>query len=131
MGKNSNVHKSLATLAEDVRKEREADEKKAKKRAKAEERLANQRGEMLVEGSSSGGKAAAGTSAKKKTFGKVRTSAIGKVKIAGSKKAKQSKPGYSAIKPSLQLKKSGIRKPSSLMKKTLRKIARQQDSMVL
>lgn len=114
MGKNSNVHKSQATLAEDVRKEREADEKKAKKRAKAEEKLAAQRGEMLVEGDTSGGGEA---SAKKKAFGKVRTSAMGKVKIAG-KKAKQSKPGYSAIKPSLQLKKSGIRKPSSLMKKT-------------
>ena len=50
MGKNSNVHKSQATLAEDVRKEREADEKKAKKRAKAEEKLAAQRGEMLIAG---------------------------------------------------------------------------------
>ena len=128
MGKNSNVHTNLKYISEDLRKEREADAKKAAKRVRAEEKLAEQSGQMIVE--------ADAASSKKKSFGKIKVSSIGKIKAGGkTKEGKKSRKGNlimnAAIKPSLGVKKKGIRKPSSLMKKTLKKIARSQDSMVL
>ena len=130
MGKNSNVHKSQAYINQDLLKEKEAEEKKALRRARAEQKLAEQTGEMAVEGAASVDVQAK----KKKTFGKVKTSTIKKMKIGKHERPLQKgvkKGGGLSIKPALNIKKSKIRKPSSLMKKTLRKIAKQQDGMVL
>ena len=77
MGKNSNVHKSQAYINQDLLKEKEAEEKKALRRARAEQKLAEQTGEMAVEGAASVDVQAK----KKKTFGKVKTSTIKKMKI--------------------------------------------------
>ena len=50
---NSNVHKSRATLAVDIAREKDLDAKRALKRQRAEAKLAmkeiEERGEMLVE----------------------------------------------------------------------------------
>ena len=134
MGKNSNAHKSQAYINLDLLKEKEAEEKKALRRARAEQKLAEQRGEMVVEGGVAAGAAAPEQSKKKKAFGKVKTSTIKRIKIGKHERPlpkEQKRGGGLSIKPSLQLKKRGIRKPSSLMKKTMKKIARQQDGMVL
>ena len=71
---------------------------------------------------------------KKKAFGKVKTSTIKRMKIGKHERPLHKKHranGGLSLKPSLQLKKGGIRKPSALMRKTLKKIAKQQDGMVL
>ena len=131
MGKNSNVHKSQAYINEDLLREKEAEEKKALRRARAEQKLVEKSGEMAIEDASGH---AALEPKKKKAFGKVKTSILKRTKIGKHERplAKERKRGGGlSLKPALQLKKRGIRKPSSLMKKTLKKIARQQDSMVL
>ena len=128
MGKNSNVHKSQAYINQDILKEREEEQKKARRRARAEQRLAEQSGEMSVE------EEVASERKKKKAFGKVKTSTIKRMKIGKHERPLHKKHranGGLSLKPSLQLKKGGIRKPSALMRKTLKKIAKQQDSMVL
>lgn len=130
MGKNSNVHKSQAYINQDILREREDEQKKAQKRARAEQRLAEQNGEMSVEGAAE----SASEKKKKKAFGKVKTSTIKRMKIGKHERPLHKKHranGGLSLKPSLQLKKGGIRKPSALMRKTLKKIARQQDGMVL
>ena len=174
MGKNSNAHKSLNTLSLDLIREKELDEKREKKRARMEAKLAERRGEMAVEEDEGGGSepaakraassaagaasaaAAAGglavgalavadaggggsTAVKKTKFGKVKvgsSGAAGKVKLVGIKKklkaadtsargAKVKSASAAPIRPSLEFKKRrGIKKPSAIMRKTLKKMAK-------
>ena len=138
---NSNVHKhAQTTIAEDLRKEREADAKKLAKREKTERKLLIN-GEMTSlfsgmdmtqSGSGSGAAiasaAAAAVKRKAKAFGKgIKLS--GRTKLGGIGKKKRLKvklPGAAPIKPSLGLKKQGIRKPSALMRKTFKKMAKKR-----
>ena len=132
MGKNSNVHKSLGTLAEDLRKEREMEEKKALKRRRREMKMAEKNGEMLVEAAASTG--ALGISVddlqakKTRALGKIKLNKAPKTMFAGqlAKKSKLSKSVKSTVQPSLELKKRGIRKPSAIMRKTMKKMARER-----
>ena len=115
MGKNSNVNKSKAYLALDLQRERELDAKRAARRARNEEKL-GMSSDMAVDGDDNG----VSKGKKMKKFGKV---------------VRKKKVSISALRPSLSLagqggskrKSGGIRKPSSIMKKTLKKMARKRE----
>jgi hypothetical protein len=131
VSQNSNALKHRDTHAVDLQREREEDAKREARRAAKEARLAAQKGEMAVEPSSS---ATAGVDMgdvadalpRKKAFGKV---AIRK-KLKVGKKEKQT--SVSGIRPSLELRKrQGIRKPSAIMRKTLKKMQKKREAMEL
>jgi len=121
MGKNSNVHKSQAYTSLDLQREREKDAKREARRVRKEALHAERAGEMMVEGGGdsslevgAGGEAGAGgDGVRLKRFGKVKRRAKVKLSVA------------QPVRKSLELKKGsrGIRKPSSIMKKTLKKMA--------
>ena len=157
MGKNSNVHKRRVTLAVDLAREKEDDAKRELKRARTAAKLAEQQGMMTVDDTSESAAAAsaaveAAASAftftatsvpggststangqtvprKTKLFGKV---AIGS-KVALGKKKKKLKgtaadPGSAPVRAGLVSKKSrGIKKPSAIMRKTLKKMAKKRE----
>ena len=157
MGKNSNVHKRRVTLAVDLAREKEDDARRELKRARTAAKLAEQQGMMTVDDTSESAAAAsaaveAAASAftftatsvpggststangqtvprKTKLFGKV---AIGS-KVALGKKKKKLKgtaadPGSAPVRAGLVSKKSrGIKKPSAIMRKTLKKMAKKRE----
>ena len=111
MGKNSNAHKSQDTHNLDMMRERELEAKRAAKRATREAKLGVE-GDMEVvdEGS-----------AKTKKFGKMKMGRKVKVALGGGKTA------VTVLKPSLSGGKRGIRKPSQIMRKTLKKMAKRRE----
>ena len=131
MGKNSNVHKSRATLAEDLRKERELEAKKALKRQRREAAAAEQAGEMITDSSSAAAAIPVSRAALAPEVGPRGPSKFGKVKV-GKKKIKIVGGPAGITKSITNTKKSrGIRKPSSVMRKTLKKMAKKRDGMEL
>ncbi len=124
MGKNSNVHKSRAYLALDIQREREAELKKQQRREKRELAAAEASGEMIVD---HGSKTSAPQSMPEVIVDARGPHKFGKVKI-GKKKVKVAGAPM-GLKKSLENKKKskGIRKPSSLMRKTLKKLARKRE----
>ena len=97
-------------------RERELDEKRELKRARAAAKLAQAQGLMSIDESASE-PAVEAVPRKTKHFGKVK---IGK-------KIKVKHPGAAPVRASLQLKRQGIRKPSAIMKKTLKKMAKRRE----
>jgi hypothetical protein len=119
MGKNSNAHKSLGTLALDIQREREQDAAKAARRARNEMKAGMMVDDDAAQATADALASDAHVSVKKtKKFGK----------IVRRKKMKVL-PGVSAIKKSLSTGKSsgGIRKPSAVMRKTLKKLAKKRE----
>ena len=110
MGKNSNAHKSRATLSVDLEREREDEAKRAAARTKKMSRAGFPL-EMEVEGTDA-------APSRMKKFGKVH---VGKRKKLSSTAL--------PIGKSLGAKKvsKGIRKPSSVMRKTLKKMAKRRE----
>jgi hypothetical protein len=161
MGKNSNAHKSRATIAEDIRRERERDEAIARKRARAEARLLIANGEMDTDGAGDGSSLEGASttfaadaaavmeakahdalhaalpdalrkkSARKKAIGLIgkKKVLIGKNKVMRKKQqdGERSSGVVAPVRKSLELKRGGIRKPSSLMRKTLKKLAKKRE----
>jgi hypothetical protein len=123
VGKNSNAHKHLGTLALDLQRERELDAKRAARRAKRELKCGMAVDDEMEDREPQGPTVAAPAHAaanKIKKFGKV---LLGKRKKVGMRKSPP------VLKKSLTGGKSGIRKPSSVMRKTLKKLAKKR-SMV-
>ena len=116
------MHRNRVTLAVDIARERELDEKREQKRARAAAKLAQAQGMMSVDEPPSEPAvqpASATTSRKTKLFGKV--------KVKAGKKIKVKHPGAAPVRASLQLKRHGIRKPSAIMRKTLKKMAKRRE----
>ena len=130
MGKNSNVHKGLATLAVDLAREKEADAKRERKRAHAAAKLAERQGLMAVEeadgmaAASSAGSAAVAAASQPER----KTKAFGKVKVGIHKKLKVKSKGI-PLRAGLEPRKrhGAIRKPSAVMRKTLKKMAKKRE----
>jgi len=128
MGKNSNALKHRDTHAVDLQREREEDAKREARRARKAAKLAEQQGEMAVDVAGASGASTAATAGesgatevRKKKFGKVR---LGKAK----KLLKVKGPSAAPIRASLELRKrSGIRKPSAVMRKTFKKLAKKKE----
>ncbi len=115
MGKNSNAHKNRPYVDMDIAREREDDARRALLRARREAKLAaGPDAVMDVAGEPGEGKA----KRKLKKFGKVIV-----------KKKARINPSAIPIRKSLTVKRksSGIRKPSALMRKTLKKLAKKQE----
>ncbi len=124
MGKNSNVNVGRKLVEFEMEREREIEEKRARKRANAEARLARS-GAVPVQMDTDGALqvAAAVAEATKVRFGKVKVGKKSRFGKAGAKSA--SKPAQ--LRPSLTGGKRGIRKPSQLMKKTLKKMQKKRE----
>ena len=116
MGKNSNAHKNKKILELDLQRERDEDAKRLARRAKNEAKLAALQGYMAVSDEPEDA-STTGTGGKLKRFGKI----IRKKKLAI--------PGATKALVGLHKRKgSGIKKkPSALMRKTLKKRAKQQE----
>ena len=120
MGKNSNAHKHKKVLELDLQREREEDAKRIARRAKNEAKHAALQGHMAV--SDGGGEddhaGTASAGGKMKRFGKV----IRKKKLAIPTATK-------ALVGLRKRKGSGIvkKKPSALMRKTLKKMAKRRE----
>ena len=144
MGKNSNVHKNLAYIEDDLRREREADAKRAAKRLLREQKLREQAGEMVTEEADIAAvleqqqleleEASAATATAAHSSSKKKMKKFGRVHVGGDRKTmgKAKKIRMQHAKPPpvrghLDLKSTGIRKPSSIMKKTLKKMAKKKD----
>ena len=122
MGKNSNVHRNLPYIQADIAREREDDLKRQKLREKREA-LAAQRQEgsaMDVAGVPGEGKA----KRKLKKLGKL----IAKKKVVIQTHKTKVKPSAIPIRKSLTgIKKRAKNKPSALMRKTLKKLAKKHE----
>ena len=112
MGKNSNAHKSQKTTAMDLQREREDDAKKAARREKKLAALG-----MSISMDVERADAAAPKGGKKvKKFGKVMVGSKRKMPSIGK-----------ALEPKKRPKLGGIRKPSALMRKTLKKLSKKSE----
>ncbi|KOO24808.1 hypothetical protein Ctob_006551 [Chrysochromulina tobinii] len=122
MGKNSNVHRNLPYIQADIAREREDDLKRQKLREKREA-LAAQRQEgsaMDVAGVPGEGKA----KRKLKKLGKL----IAKKKVVIQTHKQKVNPSAIPIRKSLSgIKKRAKNKPSALMRKTLKKLAKKHE----
>ena len=153
MGKNSNVHLNRSYIEDDIRREREEEAKRQARRLQKEQKLRERSGDMLIEepGQAAAAAAAAAATAaaaamgvdeiigaKKaknkpgptKKFGKVSVGSSSAKKLSQAKKLRlQQKAKAPTVQKHLELKKSGIRKPSNIMKKTLKKMAKKRFDM--
>jgi hypothetical protein len=140
MGKNSKIWKGKERHADDVERERRDDAKREARRARDEAKLARGGGPsavqvgMDVEAEAEVTEAIVG--AVKQKFGKVKLSGKLKFKKSSShqrafadklKKKLGKGKAHLPVRPSLTGGKSGIRKPSQLMKKTLKKLAKKNE----
>ena len=118
MGKNSNAHKSKATTNMDIEREREDDARRAAIRLRKESKLREAAGEMdVAETADASAEAAIGKS--KKKFGKVMLKKRAKINPSAM-------PIGKSLGPKKRLK-GAIRKPSGIMKKTLKKLAKKRE----
>ena len=157
MGKNSNAHLGTARHEEEIMHEREREAKAELKRVKREQKLAASGGPSAVplamdDGSAAAGvadaavladsaiaQAVAGVLASRRTAsGKARLSSLGKRKhampgmqkagISKGNKGEQLKLRKKEIRVSLTGgKKKGARKPSAVMKRTLKKMQKRRE----
>ena len=134
MGKNSHARDHVQRHADDVVREREADAKKEARRLKAETRLeadglASAMGAGVMDMDASVASAAAEEVRKKVKFGKVRLGKSAKLARAERRagKGKKGKERVAPLRASLTGGKRGIRKPSALMRKTLKKLAKKRE----
>ena len=118
MGKNSNVNKKKATLELDLQQGREEDAKRLARRAKKELKLG-----MAVESAVDDQSEDGGVDGALAGVAQARTKKFGKIK----RKKKIALPGGRPTLPGASKLSRGIKKkPSGLMRKTLKKLAKRE-----